>query len=429
MKVVVIVLFVSLCACSHYVRLIEPKSEFQMIQTRKLPPYCSETRPFQIVQSGPLESDNFLRHVGAIEKKHKLSFFDKAALLTLYQVLVRPDASNHFSRLQIVYGDGKTVKYRDYYPATKKMEEVNFLHGLNSFLKENGNARDVFQLAKIADQNFAQNVPATRGLRAFIQKNKNLLKRDAYLKERFFRLESELQEGETLKAFSLSKFASKLRSVRRSLSSPKTETPNFFSWQVEKEDQSFQILCNQNLARYHDPSFAIDGGADISTNAFGMYQKKGRFFFAITRSSLDQALPLSQENSYSLRGRAPKAPAWVCLNQKKGDWKTVWMSLSGRDPGQLLFHLLQKHPGPSGKFEDLEKLIGAARHQVLVGPKRLLFERNRASESQLEELFKHGLPVYYAPEQGEVWGLWKSTEGEQRLMTDDRHPAHQTCQD
>ena len=333
MKVVVIVLFVSLCACSHYVRLIEPKSEFQMIQTRKLPPYCSETRPFQIVQSGPLESDNFLRHVGAIEKKHKLSFFDKAALLTLYQVLVRPDASNHFSRLQIVYGDGKTVKYRDYYPATKKMEEVNFLHGLNSFLKENGNARDVFQLAKIADQNFAQNVPATRGLRAFIQKNKNLLKRDAYLKERFFRLESELQEGETLKAFSLSKFASKLRSVRRSLSSPKTETPNFFSWQVEKEDQSFQILCNQNLARYHDPSFAIDGGADISTNAFGMYQKKGRFLFCHHPFLAGSGVASVAREQLFFKRKSTKGPGVGLSESKKGRLENGLDELEWPRPG------------------------------------------------------------------------------------------------
>ncbi len=427
--VVVVLLAICVQGCAAYITLIESRPQFQVAQTLVTPQYCQKKKPLQVVQTDSRANQSFLQSLAAIQKKYQLSFLDQAALLALFQTLVRPDASNHFSRLQIVYGNGKSVQYRDYHPTTPQMEEANFLYGLYSFLKENQNRKSVFQLARIADRYFPANVLMTGELRQFVRQNRELLKRDAVLAETFFRLDKELQEGETLRAFSLAKFASKLRSRIKQLPPTHLAETSLFAYQVRASgNPAFDVECSDDINRYHKSPLRIYRGPKVQTNVFGLYQSEEKFFLAITSSVLAPSLPLSQQGSYSLGGVAPDWAAWVCLVQKEGrGGSAVLASVSGRDPGQHLFHLLKGQEAPVESFEELIRIVRAPRSLLLDRPQRILFERERASDKQLEEMLRSRLPLYYAPRLGEVWGVWREKGGGVGVVTDDRHAVHQTC--
>ncbi len=433
-NILTLILLITTNSCSIYIKLIEPKPKVKILKDPKTPQYCKQKQKIQIAHQSPSATKKIFKYIKAIEKKHKLSFYDKAILLTFYQILLRPDATNNYSRLQIIYGRGKNIFYKDYNPL--KSKNTNLIINLENFLKENKNRKNITQLAKLADKYFPKNIPITRELSQFIQQNRTNLKQDTNLLKNFFKIGQPLQQGETLKAFSLKKFI--YQSLKRkSQRYNQTNTP-LFSYQPKELientltnntlPKSISIQCNTDYSLYDKSTFLISPENSTQSNTFALYEKKKHFFLAITSNQVKRNRKiLSYKKTYSLKSSPPKWPAPFCLIQNK-EWKMALLGMKDRDPRQHLFHLIQYGIKDVKHLESFAEYIRFPRYQTLKNPNRILFEKERGTESQLEEFLKHNIPIYYAPKLGEVWGLFRTSSKQLTLVTDNRYPVYQTCQ-
>ena len=104
------------------------------------------------------------------------------------------------------------------------------------------------------------------------------------------------------------------------------------------------------------------------------------------------------------------------------------LAMNDQNPRQHLSNLLKKNIAKAQSPRKISQMISQARPLFLTHPKRILFEQERGTSAQLEELFKFHLPIYHAPRLGEVWALLKNAKGDLTLVTDERYRVHQTCQ-
>ena len=291
-------------SCSSYIQMMRLPSPLKAPPSPRPPQYCSQKQNLQMAHRSALANNIFLKHLKKIEKKHLLSFYDKATLFLFYQMLLRPEATHPSSRLQMIYGYQDKIFYKDSHalPGKKKM----FWKTLEALLRENQNQRSLLQLAALADRFFPKNIFVTQELSQFIQDHESLLKKDPSLANIFFKVEEPLRPGESFPSFSLSRLV-----PSSSLSQASPPSP--------LGAQDFPPCPHSQQT---NSSFFPSKG--ISTNAFALYERQGYFLVATTSTQVpkdSQKLPPFPRPKLFPPSPLPFPCLFVCFPSKKRERK------------------------------------------------------------------------------------------------------------
>jgi hypothetical protein len=411
----VVCLFLNSCA----IIIGQLKSEEQDIPTLKVTEnnYCSETNWKQITLLGRNEKAVSLFH--KIINRHAtlkhLSFIEKSVLWSLFQMNLRPDMSAPTARLQVVLSTNNDIRFFDF---TKK--EFPFLEGLNFLLKTYKTKRSLKALAVLLDRYLPKSIPIEEDFATFLKQKGAALRPIKIFKRNFFKADEPLQKGESVSRIPYTRLLKSLKNNFRK----KTTPAKYLFNHTEKETEYF---CNQDFNLYKNKIYPIQY-TRVDSNSFGISSSDGDFFFASSSQHLEKFESLKKTILFS--GTPNPLPFAMCFSKNLNyGQRMVFISNRGKDPGQILYGVIKNLNTSSLDLEEVVSLIKGPRKLYLMNPNRMLFESSKAQEKSLEDLLKSStLPIYHAPNLGEVWAFGHFGKKERfGFIKDSRNPSFLSC--
>lgn len=376
----------------------------------KTPLFCSETKPLSFLGS----NENNLKKIDDLFKNNKdfkrLNFVEKAVSYSLLQIFLKPNETTPQSKLDILYLNNGKVFYKSF---SASNGAPSFIYGLDSFLKEHGSKHTVITLSKLIDQTPNLNFTIDKNFERFLNKNAEWLKQNSLMRKMYFRAEDFLKEGESLPKFSLVK---NLNYFSNEKTSSSYITKNSLYPYKDKFNISYQ--CNYEMELYKKDTLLVSPYI-VTANVFALKEDKN-LFIASTSLKLEKE---KQNDSPFIAGSSLKRSSAFCFNKTQG-----LFSKDSRDPGQLLFNILDYGIGSSSSHQEFNKFISFSRHIFLTNPPRLAFESLRATEDQLNKFLKLGLPVYHSNNLGNIFGWNGYKENYFSFHIDERSPGNILCQ-
>lgn len=412
-------------SCSQYINTLQ-KDEFEIIKNADTPllNYCPLDSQSEISVVGKNESsiNDFSDFLNS-KKGQNLPFIEKAILWSLYQISIRPDQSSPAARFQAAIYLDKKIYYYDFYNE-ETGTSMPFLGGLKDLLHKFKRAPStLMNLAKIADSNLPQKVTIGGELAQFLEEQKTLLMNNPIFKKSFLKSDETIKKGERLPLINYEKL---IRSyLKENLPAPSLNTYLFTNDVLQKNANNslVEYNCNHDFTLYKNHLFTLQGKRPLS-NAFGLRDSKGNFFFGMT-----SLIPKSQKNLYNLAlfdGVPNVLPGVFCYHQKTDSDLTAFFSIKGVDPGQVLYHYLKNENSPLSGIEQLAISLEGPRKIILNNPLRILYEGHRADENDLEKILKNKNPLYYVQGLGEIWA-YINLNNEKGFIKDGRENGFLSC--
>jgi hypothetical protein len=414
-KITLLTIFVGLLfqgGCSAYIKHLESNDEVEILKKSTYKGQCQEIKKDNWVHSHLVNINPFLQSL----QKHSFSFIEKNILYALYMQMLRPDAVSSQARIQLITGGpGKKTIYLDLEP--KDQSPTPYYQALSATLKKFKSSRSLNQLIRFANKNFPYYLPVGLKLSNFLSTHIDDIRKEDFQFNRFLKGGQPVQFGETFKRYPLP-------------SSPRfkktSSTPLLYDFPTKQEGKSIQ--CNVDLKIYQDKIFVFKNTFSPQVATFGYYNQKGDFFFAVVHQEID--FSESKRSLLEMSKTSNKKTFPFCMfKNTQMNQNILLMSMAGKDPGQILYHLIQYDIFNASTLEELNEFLKFPRHQFIPKPKRLYFESTRGSKEQLASFLKHDFPLYHAEILGNIWAYGQYPEKRlQGLVTDERYPIEQSCQ-
>ena len=410
--------FVFFYSCSSYVEYLEKNDEIEILKEKEFSQSCTTINSFNIVYEDEDVISTFQGILKSLPKN--LSFSDKVVLFSLYQMSIRPDASGPNSRLQINFGNKTNWSYFDSQDLFIAKNDHPFLNGLKTYLKKTKNQRSLNNLLGLAHTYFPKSVPVTKSLNAFIQKYQGPLKNNPKSKRLFFKVNTPLQNGESLKTVNYNQF--------RNISKNLNVNGPLFNYPI-KDMNNIEISSNVDLNLYSKKIFLIDRNKNKTFNKFAAYDDKGNFFISVSHQIIQKPGELTFNFFPKALNPLRPYPFLFIKKQGKNPFLQTFLATRERDPGQHLFHLLNYEIYKTDNYEDVKSYLGFPRYQFLDNPLRILYESKRGTKTQLDYFLGQNFPIYHIDQLGEIWShTYFEKENTPKLITDPRFKVFQTCQ-
>ncbi len=402
-------LFLSV-SCSTYITYLEKEevSHIHEIPKEETPLYCPiKSRPkYNIIHESQFGIEEFTHILNSLDRSSsKLNITELALLYTLYNSVVRPDATNWNSRLQFYINQGKNQYYYDFHD-----DELNFEKAIQTFKQLKISNVSAENLKSLALRYFPRKLTVQKKFSSYLEKYSDKL--HPQHKKKYFRLGKALQKGETftaqLSGLSLTKkkFKAKSKAPLFSISNSKSSQCNFDS-------------------KLYDSGIFIIHNEDLNENVFGIIQDNGDFaMIASSTGGIIQANAKLTQSSFSV----PKFNIPLC-HYKDANREIINISYASRDSGQLLHHLNQYQYFNSSSYEELIQYTSYARHLFLTNPPRMLYETKRGTPQELNNFLALNFPVYHAKSIGIIHSIAKFNNGPFSFIEDERGNTYQSCLD
>lgn len=294
-----------------------------------------------------------------------------------------------------------------------------FLMGLKYLLTTFPSRYKLSELARIVDKRVNIKVPISTNFYQFLTTNRD--ETDSKLKNRFFIRGSEiLKLSETIKFKDLEGF---IRDVEKLPTDRVFIDVNFFRKKVPISFGPNQNkgYCNIDVNKYEKSIYPTQ--IKSLSQHFGISIGDFHAHGVINQEPSMKAL----RDSPFLKSKSPSTSVPLCVYEDGGN-KYWFLSSQSRDPAQHLYHLLQYDLGKIKDNNDILALQNFSRHLFLKSPPRLLYEANRGSTKQLNNLLKLDFPIYYRNTLGKITSSI-SRGSRFNYLLDNRHNMEIFCED
>jgi hypothetical protein len=382
--------------------------------------YCPKGNSYnQLVSENKRSHETFNRFLVQVESVDQLKFIDKAVLWSLVQMNLRPDLSSPHSRMQMLIYHGGKEHFLNYY--NKNVNSWSYLYALESLLNKFKSKHSLQKLARFIDNLYPDLFYVSEDFAAFLKSKKDMLLKYPALKRIYIRGDETLKTNERITKQPL------VPIIKRYLRYKKHRLKIKFSDYLFTYDKQPRIKanCNYDMGLYSSSIYLINKNF-IQSNVFGLKNGNSAFLASSTQG-MDKFTPLKA--SVFFQGKGDARTAAICSFKEKmpGLNKRLWLvSSASRDPGQHIYHLLEYGLHDVDQLQEMDKMIKFSRHLFLQNPVRLIFESNRSTNQQLEELLKLDIPIYYANNLGKIWGYYKDKKSHSFLL-DDRKTGSLAC--
>lgn len=414
-----------LCGCSIVLDQVEKqekrqgKLEFKSGNKRT---YCSQPLgQRQLAHSDDTSHREFLQFLGRTTKEgSKLSFIEQLVAWSLLQMNLRPDQVSPTSKLQILVESAPHAQPKYYHFYSSDPKSWPYLYGLDYLLKEGKSNKTLEKIAALIDRYYPDHFLVSDDFEKFLRQNVVGIQSSALLSSFYMRADQTLKKNERIPKLSFAKIVKTFKKTARKHQASLSHS--LFNYE-RKSDVA--INCNYDMELY-EQSIHMIHEKFVQAHIFGL--KLGKSSFIATASQrLTSLSPLS--NSILFTGESQARSAAVCHMRSKITGNDLWLTSSdSRDPGQHIFHLIDYGLGPELAPTEIEARLSEARHLFLDNPSRLIFESNRSSDEQLQNLLKLNFPIYNAMKLGNVWSYYRSKK-ESGFIIDERNPGSLTCLD
>jgi hypothetical protein len=411
-------------SCSYIIETFQNKEQAEIRLKFNQSSYCKRQSQISVnllgknqqIQKGFL---NFLKILK--DKRIALTSMDKSILWALIQMNVRPDLSSPTARFQVFLRRYKKDYFWDFKKNPKqKGLAYPYLYGLER-LTIAFKTKSLKSLAKLIDLYYPNSMFIDKEFEDYLKENENAIRKTPNLTRAYIRGGDILREGERVPKLTYRKLISHYKETFNAKLYLKSD--KLFNF---KKSKKFSMQCNFDMRLYTKSVFLISK-EEILGNTFGL-ESKGFLFIGYNSQSMTRTKSLASTHLFqgSSLTRMPSA-CRVKSNSEKGRFSLIMVSDKSVDPGQNLYHLYQYGLGDIAEINDLDVLIRFSRHQFLTLPLRLIFESQRGTNKQLDELLKLNIPIYNSLSLGNVWSYIDFQSGKRHFLIDDRNPGAISC--
>ncbi|MBL7666019.1 MAG: hypothetical protein JNM93_12865 [Bacteriovoracaceae bacterium] len=407
-------------ACTFFSDKVQTEKANELDYKRNEKTYCKvPTSDTVVVGSNELIQSLFLNFLKDLKQQEiQLSFVETSVLWSLLQINLRPDLSSPTARFQVIYQNGSKPVYLDYSPQQKSKNTYAFLYGLNDILKKNSPQKSLRQLNQLLDLYFPDQMYVSEELASFFKSNELALTNLEWAKTPFTRGDEMLKKGERLPKI-------RFENLNRLLEQTTTDNIKISTQLYNKKmPNDLNMNCNFEVSVYEKSLFLISKN-DVQGNMFGLSKGKA-FFLATTNQDISELKNIPE--SFFFDGNPKTRMPAVCQFEQSKQYSTWLVANQSRDPGQHLYHLYQYGVKNIHSTEDMTSILKFSRHLFLTDPLRLVFESQRGSKQQLDELLKLNVPIYHTFTLGNVWGHIQFNNGIRQFFVDERNLGYLSCQ-
>ena len=345
-----------------------------------------------------------------------LTTVEKFVLISLIQMNLRPDLASPTSHLHIVTNLSKSEQYHAYL----RDNDLSwpYLTGLEDLLINHRSPYRLLQFAKWLDQYFTQSKQVGNELAHFLKEQKDNLEKHQNFNNTFFKAKQPLSVDETLPNIQYTRLIKNLNSASRKVNHSNAlilyQLPlrNF----VQKD---IKIFCNYDFSLYDQAKYNIHR-QEIPNLSVGIMDKSGHYIMGISTQSLTNVLPLKE--TFFITGATHTDTLAVCfIKNTPAQSQFALVSTDSRDPGQLIYHLMQYEIFNSKNLLETSEYLNFPRHLFLIEPLRMVYESEKGSNQQLNRFLSMNFPIYHADSIGNLW-LFASFGNPQQngIVTDSR---------
>ncbi|MCY4644863.1 MAG: hypothetical protein OXB88_09620 [Bacteriovoracales bacterium] len=402
--------------CSSFVELIDKTSpNFELSRKKN---YCSKTS-FQLITDSPSLNDAYNKISSALSRPKP---FDRFALLALLHLYYSPHVASPTSNF--VFFSAKKGKWR-YMAFDRHSSKLKypFLVGLDSLSKLYKSRYRLTTLAALIDRHHSSLPGLSEQSTLFIQKNKDKLNKSQHFKHFYKKGDYLLQSKESFKFQRLSAWMKKR--IKTKKARPHKKRPHALMPYKNERIKKFNTQCNFDMKPYQNHPFPSPK-SPLPGVQF-MIEYRNELFIGLLSQGPHLKL-ISKTPFFEGKEKSPLPHLCALFSKAKPKRPEVILSSTdGLDPGQHLYNLLQ-HPIEQKKTpQEFDDLLSSPRHLFLYRhPSRLLFESDRASKGELENILSLGLPIFHSMGLSQVVAV-KTFDKERLLFADDRHPMGLSC--
>jgi hypothetical protein len=402
LKILLFIIF-STVSCQSFLRTIDDKLEqkIQLQYVEKESLFCDISSP-QLVQILGEDQDN-LDEIHTFfkilkDKKINLLTVEKAVLLALIQMNLRPDQSSPSSSLQISTSlnsnDQKISTLQ--FQTTSELSLYPYLSGLNYLLKEKRAQKSLAELYQLFWEYYSKLLVPSR-LEIFLKQNELLIKKNPILESHYVRGKEILKKGERLNKFSFSQFQ-KINKESQNFKNLRIlgHEKDFFDYQVSS---NLLAKCNLDLSLYDNKELLINS-KNISANQFGFIEGKEFYFF--TSHQLISEIVNIPNTSFIKGISQSRGPTFCHLSIESHPHDQLLIQFSeSRDPGQLIKNLLIEIDDYIKTYntilaEDIAEIMKYPRYITLNQPVRIILEDDKSNSQKINQFLDLGIPIYGA---------------------------------
>lgn len=382
--------------------------------------YCKNQKKshrFTLISNQKSSQLSFIKFL----KKHsKLNLYESMAAYTLLQMNLRPDLSAPTARVQFITMNAGKEKFYDIY--SKDQDALPLFNGIEKLLEIGKSKLTIRKLINLLRNSpFLNNLEVDAEFSRFLNENKKNIMKNQDFSKLYIRGDESLKTNEKIPIANSGNIYTKyLRSKKNTNYLLNTK---LFKYSKSKK---LETKCNYDMGLYDLSVFLIHENF-INSNIFGISDRKGNSIMAHTSQDISTIEPL--EDTMFFKGSSNARTPAFCTFQNKLTKNILWLTSSkSRDPGQHLYHLLEYGLVDTNNIERLDSMLKFSRHLFLTNPLRLLFESDRGTKKQLEELLKLNFPIYNARSLGKIWGQFYSNKfSQQEFIIDDRSIGSISC--
>lgn len=410
--------FLILSSCQQLSRWLDltPTEEFNSFV--KTGQYCEGPTEFQIIGSNPLANNQFVNEI--IKKNKSFDLYTLAAMLSLYQMDIRPEQSGPSSRIQFFIYDGKKWIYRDFNNSITQQKNQNnfpFMAGLK-WLASKSPEKELNKIAQRFDQISPKYIFVGPVFAKWLDKNKDQFLESDSFREHFFKGDQVVVYGESIQSLNHTKIVQSF--------APMQDQINVFTdlpFSQQSKDKSVSYSCNFDPKIYQEMILLNEDPRNINANVFGFKFKSGEIFIGISMQKNPQ---INQKtDQFLLASDNPIRPVPFCFVETKNN-KLAIMGNGGIDPAQHIMQLIDLGLDQVQTAKEYEQRLMQARTLFLVKPARMAVETKLISNERLAELHHFQLPLYHSDALGEIW-TWLSLPNQSTFIADPRYERGIQC--
>jgi len=347
------------------------------------------------------DSEIYKHYQHVISKLDKpLTLVEKFVLISLIQMNLRPDLASPTSHLHTVTNLSKSNGYYAYLGANS--HSWPYLVGLEELLSKYKSSYHLLQFAKWLDQYFNQSKQVGIELARFLKEQKDKLEQYDQLKNTFLRAKQPLSVGETLPHVAYVKLLKNITPSQKKIKYQNTLLPYPLS-ATNPDHQNINILCNYDFGLYDQARYYIHK-QEIPNLSVGIMDKSGNYLMGITTQHLTDIRPV--DKTFFIAGTAHQDNLSVCfIKNAINQSQFALVSTDSRDPGQLIYHLIQYEFFNSKNLYETSAYLNFPRHLFLIDPLRMVYESGKGSNQQLNRFLSMNFPIYHADSIGNLWLL------------------------
>ncbi len=387
--------------------------------------FCSERTKYQFLTEDEA-TQKFYRGLEDKIFQKDYPFVQKGIMMSLIELMRRPDLISPSSRLQIYMKlEGKNY-YFDFRPVSLEDDtKYSYIKGLEYLAKNYLSHPNLQSVSSLLDSIIPQQMHVSQDFENFLKLQRTELQNNELMTARFFKGDETITRYETFHRMSF-------KNITNHFDASKAPLNESYEFQknplvVSQSKQGFAIKCNVSLDQ-NNLSDEILSSDNNKTNTMGIIEGEN-IFLSVSSGILQKPLKF-EKNFYFMKMRPNPFPTPVCefSDQQKN---LVLFSARGRSPVQHLKHLTSYGIDQVNNPVALNELLKFSRHLFLPDPDRILYESKKGRKAQLDFFLSMNFPIYHVESLGEVFGSISYLESQQKklsLIIDERNPTSLTCQ-